>query len=81
MFGRILATPLASMAESLVPSHVSKVGFCIKQAEEVVRNLHGDRVILDKCGRYLSRLSEVIETWGKRTQVQLTIPRMLMFGQ
>ena len=65
VFGRILATPLASMVDSPVPAYVSKAGFCIKQAEEIVRNLDMDRLILDKCARYLARLSEVIETWGK----------------
>ena len=74
MFGRILATPLASMVESPVPSHVSKVGFCIKQAEEIVRNLDVDRLILDRCARYLSRLSGVIETWGKRVRLQTYSP-------
>lgn len=65
MFGCILATPLASTIEIPVPSYVSKVGFCIKQAEEIVMNLNTDREILDKCTRYLSRLSEVIESWGQ----------------
>ncbi|KAK5704718.1 hypothetical protein LTR17_021632 [Elasticomyces elasticus] len=66
MFGRILATPLPSMVESPVPAYVSKAGFCIKQAQEIVRNLDVDRLILDKCARYLARLSEVIETWVSR---------------
>ena len=79
MFGRILATPLESMVESPVPSHVSKVGFRIRQAEEIVRNLDMDRVIQGKCARYLSRLSEVIETWGKRSRLHLMISRMLNF--
>jgi hypothetical protein len=70
MFGRILATPLASIIEGPVPSHVSKVGFCIKQAEEIVRNLDVDRLILDRCARYLSRLSGVIEIWGKRVRLR-----------
>ena len=62
-----MSTPLALTRESAVPPHISQGGFYIKQAGEVVKNLFGEKIVIQRCAEYLDYLSTVIESWGKYT--------------
>ena len=62
-----MSTPLALTPENVVPPHISQGGFYIKQAREVVKNLYGEKIVIQRCAEYLDCLSTAIESWGKYT--------------